>query len=198
MAEDEYAANYAALASLYGEWAQGRPARFALVAGGIVHGVYPTLAEARSGVQALPQGLNHALVAALWPLDGWRHPRLAVDSHRRIGSAPPTTMEAREALARDFLVAEQLRRDNPTPEDLSTPYVLIKGGAVLGRFRRVSQARQVVDAALPPLAPVLFSSLRLGWITPFTIMVLQALVERYNQLPQRDPCTSRAVSTHSR
>jgi hypothetical protein len=56
--------------------------------------------------------------------------------------------------------------------------VLIKDGAALGRFRRVTQARQVVDAALPPLAPVVFTSLRLGWIAPFTIMVLQALVER--------------------
>jgi hypothetical protein len=198
VAEDEYAANYAALASLYGEWAHGTPARFALVAGGIVHGVYPTLAEARRGVQALPQGLNHALVAALWPLDGWRHPRLAVDSHRRLGSAPPATMEAQDPGARDFLLAEQLRRDSPTPEDLSRPYALIKDGAVLGRFRRVTQARQVVDAALPPLAPVLFTSLRPGWIAPFTIMVLQALVERYNQLPQFDPRALRAVSTHSR
>jgi hypothetical protein len=87
-------------------------------------------------------------------------------------------MEAQDPLARDFLLAEQLRRDNPTPEDLSRPYVLIKDGAVLGRFRRVTQARQVVDAALPPLAPVLFTSLRLGWIAPFTVMVLQALVEK--------------------
>ena len=178
---DEYAANYAALVSLYGEWAQGKPARFALVAGGAVQGFYRMLAEARSGVQALPQSLSHALVVALWPRDGWRHPRLAVDSHRRLGSAPPTTMEARDPLARDFLVAEQLRRDNPTPEDLSTPYVLIKDGAVLGRFRRVTQARQVVDAALPPLAPVLFTSLRPGWIAPFTIMVLQALVEKLSR-----------------
>jgi hypothetical protein len=195
---DEYAANYAALASLYGEWAQGKPARFALVAGGAVQGLYRTLAEARSGVPALPQGLSHALVAALWPLDGWRHPRLAVDSHRRLGSAPPVTTEARDPLARDFLVAEQLRRDNPTPEDLATPYVLIKDGAVLGRFRRVTQARQAVDAALPPLAPVLFASLRLGWVAPCTIMVLQALVERYDQLPQPDPCALRAASTTSR
>jgi hypothetical protein len=75
-------------------------------------------------------------------------------------------------------VAERLRRDNPTPEDLATPYVLIKDGAVLGRFRRVTQARQAVDAALPPLAPVLFTSLRLGRIAPFTIMVLQVLDER--------------------
>jgi hypothetical protein len=179
VAEDEYAANYAALASLYCEWAQGKPAHFALVAGGAVQESYRTLAEARRSVQALPQGLQHALVVALWPLDGWRHPRLAVDSHRRLGSAPPTTTEARDSLARSFLVAERLRRDNPTPEDLSTPYVLIKDGTVLGRFRRVTQARQVVDAALPPLAPVLFTSLRLGWIAPFTIMVLQALVERY-------------------
>ena len=178
---DEYAANYAALVSLYGEWAQGKPAHFALVAGGAVQGLYRTLAEARSGVQALPQGLNHALVAALWPLDGWRHPRLAVDSHRRLGSAPPATMDAQDPLACDFLVAEQLRRDNPTPEDLSTPYVLIKDGAVLGRFQRVTQARQVVDAALPPLAPVLFTSLRPGWIAPFTIMVLQALVEKLSR-----------------
>jgi hypothetical protein len=177
VAQDEYAANYAALASLFGEWAQGKSARFALVAGGAVQGLYGTLAEARSGVQALPQGLNHALVVALWPLDGWRHPRLAVDSHRRLGSAPFVTTEAPDPLARDFLVAEQLRRDNPTPEDLSRPYVLIKDGAVLGRFRRVTQARQVVDAALPPLAPVLFASLRLGWIAPFTIMALQALME---------------------
>ena len=195
---DEYAANYAALASLYGEWAQGKPARFALVAGGAVQGSYRTLAEARRGVQALPQSLSHALVAALWPLDGWRHPRLAVDSHRRLGSASPGTTEAQDPLARDFLVAEQLRRDNPTPEDLSAPYALIKDGVVLGRFRRVTQARQVVDAAVPPLAPVLFASLRCGWVAPFTIMVLQALVERSNQLSQRDPCTSRAVSTHFR
>jgi hypothetical protein len=180
---DEYAANYAALASLYGEWAQGKPARFALVAGGTVQGSYRTLAAARSGVQALPQGLSHALVVALWPLDGWRHPRLAVDSHRRLGSAPPVATEARDTLARDFLVAEQLRRDDPTAEDLSAPYVLIKDGAVLGHFQRVTQARQAVDAALPPLAPVLFASLRLGWIAPFTLMVLQALVERYEQLP---------------
>jgi hypothetical protein len=178
VAEDEYAANYAALASLYGEWAQGKPARFALVAGGMVQGVYRALAEARSGVQALPRSLSHALVMALWPLDGWRHPRLAVDSHRRLGGAPPATTEARDPLARAFLVAEQLRRDNPTPEDLTAPYVLIKDGAVLGRFRRVTQARQVVDAALPPLAPVLFASLRPGWVAPFTIMVLQALVEK--------------------
>jgi hypothetical protein len=175
---DEYAANYAALASLYGKWAQGKPTHVALVAGGAVQGSYRALAEARSGAQALPHSLSHALVVALWPLDGWRHPRLAVDSHRRLGSAPPATTEARAPLARDFLLAEQLRRDNPTPEDLSTPYVLIKDGAVLGRFRRVTQARQVVDAALPPLAPVIFASLRLGWIAPFTIMVLQALVEK--------------------
>jgi hypothetical protein len=174
---DEYATNYAALAALYGEWAQGKPARFALVAGGAVQGLYRTLAEARRSVQALPQSPSHALVVPLWPLDGWRHPRLAVDSHRRLGSAPPATMEAQDPLARDFLVAEQLRRDNPTPEDLIRPYVLIKGGAVLGRFRRVTQARQVVDAALPPLAPILFTSLRPGWIAPFTIMVLQALME---------------------
>jgi hypothetical protein len=174
---EEYAANYAALASLYAEWALGKPACFALVAGGSVPGVYRTLAEARRGVQALPHSLSHALVVALWPLDGWRHPRLAVDAHRRLGSAPPARMEAQDPLACDFLLAEQLRRDTPTPEDLSTPYMLIKDGAVLGRFRRVTQARQVVDAALPPLAPVLFASLRLGWIAPFTIMVLQALVE---------------------
>lgn len=177
MAEDEYAANYAAVASLYDEWAQGKPAHFALVAGGAMQGSYRTLVEARSGVQALPQSRGHALVVALWPLDGWRHPRLAVDSHRRLGSAPPATMEAQDPLARDFLLAEQLRRDPPTPEDLSSPYVLIKDGAVLGRFRRVTQARQVVDAARPPLAPVIFASLRPGWIAPFTIMVLQALVE---------------------
>ena len=60
----------------------------------------------------------------------------------------------------------------------SAPYVLIKDGAVRGRFRRVTQARQAVDAAPPPLAPVLFTSLRRGGIAPLTIMVLQALVER--------------------
>ena len=75
VAEDEYAANLAALASLYGEWAQGQPAHFALVAGGIVQGFCGTLVEARSGVQALPQSRGHALVVALWPLDGWRHQR---------------------------------------------------------------------------------------------------------------------------
>ena len=178
VAEYEYAANYAALASLYGTWRQGVSGRYALVAGGAVQGSYRTLAEARSGVQALPQSRGHALVVALWPLDGWRHPSLAVDSYRRPGSAPPATTEAHDPLTRDFLVAEQLRRNNPSPEDLSRPYVLIKDGAVLARFRRVTQARQVVDAALPPLAPVLFTSLRLGGLAPFTIMVLQALVER--------------------
>ena len=177
MAEDEYAANYVALAALHGEWTRGEPGRFALVAGGAVQGFYRTLAEARSGVRALPQSLSHALVVALWPLDGWRHPRLAVDSHRRFGSALPATMEAQDPLARDFLLAEQLRRDTPTPEDLSTPYVLIKDGAALARFRRVTQARQVVDAAMPPLAPVIFASLRPGRIAPFSIMALQALVE---------------------
>ena len=75
MAEDEYAANLAALASLYGAWAQGQPAHFALVAGGIVQGFCGTLVEARSGVQALPHSASHALLVALWPLDGWRHQR---------------------------------------------------------------------------------------------------------------------------
>lgn len=220
---DEVSRNYAALEPLYAEWARGEPGRLALVAGGALHGYYPTPAAAREAVQTLPETVGHALVATLWPLDGWRHPRFVVESYRRPGLAPPAGIEGTDPLTRDFLLAERLRHeaidagaspratnggdpagtihggdppsvahfgepagairgDEPAGATIAgspaAPYLLIKNGAVLARFRRVAQVRQAVDAAMPPLAPVLFTSLRPGRAGPFEVMVLQALTDR--------------------
>lgn len=170
--------DYAALALLYGEWAQGGPDRYALVAGGTVQSVVPALSEARRAVVALPDALTHALVVALQPLGGWRHPRFVIEAYRRDGHTAFTPPVSGDPLTRDFLLAESLVGGASQRDDLAAPYLLIKDGAVLGRYRRVTQARQVVDAALPPLAPVVFTSLRLGRSALFTVLVLQALVER--------------------
>jgi hypothetical protein len=174
--EDDYTRNYAALTPLYGEWARGQPERFALVAAGEVRAIHNSLTAAHGAVRLLPDTVDHALIVALWPLEGWRHPRFVVESLRHPGSPPPTEVATPDPLARDFLVAERLRRDDPTEDEPPEPYLLIKDGALLGRYKRVTQARQAVDAAMPPLAPVVFTSLRLGRIGEFKSMVLQALI----------------------
>ena len=192
----DVARNYTALAALYVEWARAtEPGRLALVTDGVVRDYYATPAAARAAVGVLPDTIGHALVATLWPLDGWRHPRFVVESYLRRGGAPPAPSVAADPLTRDFLLAERLRYEitdvgnsagpinagastsTPTAGDLDAPYLLIKDSAVLARFRRVAQARQAVDAALPPLPPVLFTSLRQGRMGPFDIMVLQALID---------------------
>ncbi len=179
MADDDDtddARNLTALLPLYDEWARGRPGEYALVARGTAQGVYGGQDAARRALLALPDVVGHAFIMALWPLPGWRHPRLVVDSYRRIGAPRPTLHTASDPLAADILAAEGLRRDAPTAEDVREPYLLVKDGAVLARYRRVTQARQAIDAAHPPLAPIVFTSLRPGHIGPFTIMVLQLLV----------------------
>lgn len=176
MAADEIGPNYAALAALYEEWMRGELRRLALIAGGVVRGYHDTPAAARDAVRALPGAVTHALVATLWPLDGWRHPRFVVDSYLRADSPVPAPMQASDPLARDFLLAEQLRHA-ATDADMAAPYLLIKDGAVLGRYERVTRARQAVAAAQPPLAPVVFTSLRPGRAGPFSLMTLQALMD---------------------
>jgi len=80
-------------------------------------------------------------------------------------------------LLRDILAAEGLRPDGDAPDDLREPYLLIKDGALLGRYTRVTRVRQRVDAAMPPLAPVLFTSLRPARYGPFDFIVLQSLID---------------------
>ncbi len=179
MTSDEDARDYRALQALYGEWTHGEPSRFAVVAGGALHGVYDAQATARGVLSALPAHVARAFVVPLWPLDGWRHPRFVVESYCRPGSPLPAAPQPADPLLRDFLVAEELRRDRErTGAPDGYPYVLIKDGALLGRYKRVTQARQRVDAAMPPLAPVVFTSLRPARVGLFDLMVLQALVER--------------------
>ncbi len=175
MSADEIAADYAALASLYGVWGQGESDRYALVADGSVREIYPALSDARRAVLALPAATAHALVMTLQPLGGWRHPRFVVEAYRRHDSVVSTSSAPADPLAHDFLLAERLSADAALDD---TPYLLIKDGTVLGRYRRVTQARQAVDAAQPPLAPVVFTSLRPGHAGPFTFLVLQALIEK--------------------
>ena len=187
MTSDEGVRNYRALQTLYREWAHGEPSRFAVVAAGALQGIYETQATARGVLLTLPEEVARAFVVPLWPLDGWRHPRLVVESYCRPGSPLPVAPQsgdslARASLVRGFLVAEELRRDQ---ERLGTsdgprepyPYALIKDGALMGRYKRVTQARQRIDAAMPPLAPIVFTSLRPAHVGPFNLMVLQALVE---------------------
>ncbi len=182
MTSDEDARDYRALRALYGEWTRGEPLQFAVVAAGALRGVYDAQATARGVLLTLPAHVTRAFVVPLWPLDGWRHPRFVVESYRRPGSPLPVAPQSNDPLVRDFLVAEGLRRDQ---ERLGTsdgprepyPYALIKDGALLGRYKRVTQARQRIDAAMPPLAPVVFTSLRPARVGPFDLMVLQALVD---------------------
>lgn len=189
MSGDDVAGDYAALASLYSAWTHGASDRYALVTGGTVHATDYTFAAARRAVLDRPDGMAHALVVALQPLGGWRHPRFVVEVYRRSGnrgnrgnrqssSVLPVSTEMTDPLARAFLLAESLSGDVGAPDELQAPYLLLKDGAVLGRYKRVTQARQAVDAAMPPLAPVVFTSLRLGNAGPWSVMVLQALVER--------------------
>ncbi len=178
MTSDEDARDYRALQTLYGEWTRGEPSRFAVVAAGALQGVYDAQATARGVLFTLPAHVARAFVVPLWPLDGWRHPRFVVESYRRSGSPLPVAPQAADPLVRDFIVAEELRRDQErsgAPDGY--PYALIKDGALLGRYKRVTQARQRVDAAMPLLAPVVFTSLRPARVGPFDLMVLQALVD---------------------
>ena len=178
MTSDEDARDYRALQTLYRKWAHGEPSRFAVVAAGALQDVYETQATARGALLTLPQEVVHAFVVPLWPLDGWRHPRFVVESYRRPGSPLPVAPQSDDPLVRDFLVAEELRRGQERSETPETyPYALIKDGALLGRYKRVTQARQRIDAAMPPLAPIVFTSLRPAHVGPFDLMVLQALVE---------------------
>lgn len=208
MASGGVAEDYAALAELYPRWQRDEQGRYALVAGGVVRDIYGTLAGAREAVQALGarEGIDGALVVALWPLGGWRHPRLVVESYRRSDAPTPTPssavympalptaasmpasplegldsptlpLDTPDLLARDFLTAEALRRTDPAPDDVERPYLLLKDGTVLARYGRVTSARSRIDAAHPPLAPVVFTSLRLGRAGPFNIMVLHALLD---------------------
>jgi len=175
--DGEDARDYMALRALYDRWLVGEPGRYAAVAEGALRGVYDAQAAARGALLALPGHVARAYVVPLWPLDGWRHPRFVVESYRRLGVPPPAVDLADDAPLRDMLVAEGLRRDEPAPDDPREPYLLIKDGALLGRFKRVTQVRQQIDAAMPPLAPVVFTSLRPAHYGPFNLMVLQALVE---------------------
>jgi hypothetical protein len=178
MTSDEDARDYRALQELYKEWARGEPSRFAVVAAGALQGVYDAQATARGVLLTLPEEVARVFVVPLWPLDGWRHPRFVVESYRRPGSPLPLAPQSDDPLMRDFLVAEELRRDQErsgAPDGY--PYVLIKAGALLGRYKRVTQARQRIDAAMPPLAPTVFTSLRPARVGSFDLMVLQALVD---------------------
>lgn len=177
---DEDARDYMALQALYGRWTEGQPQRFAVVAEGAVRGVHGAPAAARGVLLTLPDHVAHAYVVPLWPLEGWRHPRFVVESYRRRAAPPPVVPAVPGAagpLMRDFVVAEHLRPELDAPDDLREPYLLIKDGALLGRYKRVTQVRQRVDAAMPPLAPVVFTSLRPARYGPFNLMILQALVE---------------------
>jgi len=177
---DRDARDYMALRALYGRWTEGEPQRFAVVAEGALRGVHGALAEARGVLLMLPDHVACAYVVSLWPLDGWRHPRFVVESYRRPGAPPPAAPPApgrTGPLMRDFVAAEQLRLERDAAGDLREPYLLIKDGVLLGRYKRVTQARQRVDAAMPPLAPVVFTSLRPARYGPFGLMVLQALVD---------------------
>lgn len=194
--------DYAALAELYLRWRRGEQGHYALVAGGVVRETYDSLAGAREAVQVLGarEGIDAALVVALWPLGGWRHPRLVVESYCRadvpvsMPALPPDALapatvpsgapdsstlplDTPDLLARDFLAAEARRRTDPAPDDVERPYLLLKDGAVLARYGRVTSVRSRIDAAHPPLAPVVFTSLRLGQAGPFSIMVLHALLD---------------------
>lgn len=162
---------------LYGRWMAGETQRYAVVAADSLQGTYGGQSAAREMLITLPDAVERAFVVPLWPLDGWRHPRFVVESYRRPGAPPPDVSGISDALIRDFLVAEVLRRDKPTPDELREPYLLIKDGALLARYKRVTQVRQAIAAAMPPLAPVVFTSLRPAHYGPFTLMVLQALVE---------------------
>lgn len=177
MGNDDYARNYAALTALYEEWARGWPERFALIALGEAQSCFSNLVAAHSAVSSLPGTVHHALIVALWPQEGWRHPRLVAESLRRQSSPPPTSIVPTDPLARDLMLAERMRPDVPVEGEPTEPYLLIKDGALLGRYKRVTQVRQAVAAAMPPLAPVVFASLRQGRIGDFSSMVLQALAE---------------------
>ncbi len=194
-AESEGARNVAAVAALYDQWAQGRPGRYALIAGGGVRATVDGAAAARDAVLALPSAVASALVVALWPQEGWRHPRLVIEAYRRTNAPAPAPAPApaeldrpflSDPLLRGFLLAERLHGTTlsgqgtgiATDSDAQAhPYLLIKDGVVLARYKRVTQARQAVAAALPPLAPVIFTSLRLGSLGPFSLMVQQALLD---------------------
>jgi len=178
----EDARDYIALEALYVRWAtgEGERGRYGVVAEGDLRGVHGAQAAARAALLTLPDHIARAYVVPLWPLDGWRHPRFVVESYRRPGSPPPAVpaaILAGDLLLRDILAAEGLRPDGDAPDDLREPYLLIKDGALLGRYTRVTRVRQRVDAAMPPLAPVLFTSLRPARYGPFDFIVLQALVD---------------------
>jgi len=188
--ESEDARNVAAVAALYDEWAQGRPGRYALIAEGGVMATIDGATAARDAVLALPGAVASALVVALWPQEGWRHPRLVIDAYRRtdtpiatspaVSDVPPLLSDP---LLQSFLLAQLLhgealaaRETGVGSDPQAFPYLLIKDGVVLTRYKRVTQARQAVAAAMPPLAPVIFTSLRLGSLGPFSLMVQQALL----------------------
>jgi len=187
------ALNVAAVATLYDKWAQGRPGRYALIAGGNVRATIDGAAAARAAVLALPGAIASALVVALWPQEGWRHPRLVIDAYRRTNAPAPAPTLAKpdspflsDPLLRGFLLAERLHGASlveqetgiaTNPDRQTYPYLLIKDGVVLTRYKRVTQARQAVAAAMPALAPVIFTSLRLGSLGSFSLMVQQALLD---------------------
>ncbi len=201
--ESEDARNVAAVAALYDQWAHGRPGRYALIAGGGVRATVDGTTATRDAVLTLPGDLAGALVVALWPQEGWRHPRLVIEAYRRTNapapapvsvpvpvpvpaSAEPDSPFLSDPTLRGFLLAQRLHgallAEQGTgtatdPDTQARPYLLIKDGVVLARYKRVTQARQAVAAALPPLAPVIFTSLRLGSLGPFSLMVQQALLD---------------------
>ncbi len=189
--ESEDIRNVAAVAALYDEWAQGRPGRYALIAGGVVMATIDGATATRDAVLALPSAIASALVVALWPQEGWRHPRLVIDAYRRTDTPIPTSLAVSDvppllsdSLLQGFLLAQLLHgealaaRETGVGSDRQAfPYLLIKDGVVLTRYRRVTQARQAVAAAMPPLTPVIFTSLRLGSLGPFSLMVQQALLD---------------------
>jgi len=201
--ESEDARNVAAVAALYDQWTHGRPGRYALIAGGGVRATVDGTTATRDAVLTLPGDLAGALVVALWPQEGWRHPRLVIEAYRRTNapapapvsvpvpvpvpaSAEPDSPFLSDPTLRGFLLAQRLHgallAEQGTgtatdPDTQARPYLLIKDGVVLARYKRVTQARQAVAAALPPLAPVIFTSLRLGSLGPFSLMVQQALLD---------------------
>ncbi len=187
--ENEDARNVAAVAALYDQWAQGRPGRYALIAGGVVMATIDGSMATRAAVLALPGAVASALVVALWPQEGWRHPRLVIDAYRRTNAPALTEPDSpflSDPILRGFLLAERLHDASlaeqetgiaTDPDRQTYPYLLIKDGVVLTRYKRVTQARQAVAAAMPPLAPVIFTSLRLGSLGPFSLMVQQALLD---------------------
>lgn len=158
---------------LYSLWRDGSHGYAALIVEGEI--VEPLIGLEEVRTLLLAREPARALVVLLWPLGGWRHPRLVVDHYRHVERTSVDYALPIDPLARDFAVTASLAALPQTEE--SGAYILVREEALLARYRRVSSVRQAIDAADPPLAPVVFGSSRLGHVGPYTIMPLQGLLK---------------------